>query len=188
MIEESMLGDDVERLAALAAAGDRAAMDQLLRRIQPEVLRRCGRFLPCVQDAEEACQDALLRVAEKLPGFQWRSTFSTWLHTVVSNSALSTYRSLKRRADRQFSDDELLALRADPRTTSVIAGSRLDLLNAVARLEADRPHLVAPFVLRDISQLSYDEIAGQLAVPLGTVKSQIHDARKAVQELIAERL
>lgn len=131
-----MLGDDVERLAALAAAGDRAAMDQLLRRIQPEVLRRCGRFLPCVQDAEEACQDALLRVAEKLPGFQWRSTFSTWLHTVVSNSALSTYRSLKRRAGRQFSDDELLALRADPRTTSVIAGSRLDLLNAVARLEA----------------------------------------------------
>lgn len=181
-----MLGDDVERLAALAAAGDGAAMDQLLRRIQPEVLRRCGRFLPCVQDAEEACQDALLRVAGRLPGFQWRSTCSTWLHTVVSNSALSTYRSLKRRADRQLSDDELLTLRADPRTTSVIAGSRLDLLNAVARFEADRPHLVAVRAARHLpAQLRRDR--GQLAVPLGTVKSQIHDARKAVQKLIAEQ-
>lgn len=182
-----MLGEDVERLAAKAASGDRAALDQLLRQIQPEVLRRCGRFLPCLQDAEEACQDALMRVADKLPHFEWRSTFSTWLYTVVSNSALSTFRSLKRRADRQFNADDLLALRPDPRTTSVIAGSRLDLLDALERLEHDRPHLVAPFVLRDISQLSYAEIAVCMAAPVGTVKSQIHDARQAVQKLLAER-
>ncbi|MFD8495329.1 RNA polymerase sigma factor [Amycolatopsis sp. NPDC059657] len=173
---------DVETLAAEAAV-DPAAMDRLLRRIEPEVLRRCARFLPCRQDAEEACQDALLKVAANLGEFQWRSKFSTWLHTIVSNSALSTYRSLKRRSDRQFSD-ELLELRPDPRTTSVIAGSRLDLLDALEKLEATKPQVVRPFILRDISQLTYAEIAEELASPLGTVKSQVHDARQAIQQLL----
>lgn len=182
-----MLNDEIERLAADAARGDRAALDHLLRQIQPEVLRRCARFLPCRQDAEEACQDALLRVAENLPGFEWRSRFSTWLHTVVTNSARGTYRSLKRRADRQFSGEALLQQRPDPRTTSVIAGSRLDLLDAVETLEASRPQLVAPFLLRDVCQLSYAEIAEQLAAPVGTVKSRVHDARQAIQQLVAIR-
>ncbi|SDY38731.1 RNA polymerase sigma-70 factor, ECF subfamily [Amycolatopsis xylanica] len=173
---------DVEALAAEAAT-DPAAMDRLLRRIEPEVLRRCGRFLPCREDAEEACQDALLKVSANLAGFQWRSKFSTWLHTIVSNSALSTYRSLKRRSER-LSGDEALELRPDPRTTSVIAGSRLDLLDALEKLDASKPQVVRPFILRDISQLTYAEIAEELDSPLGTVKSQVHDARQAIQQLL----
>nr|CEL14671.1 sigma subunit sigma24-like protein [Kibdelosporangium sp. MJ126-NF4] len=159
------------------------ALDELLRKIQPGVLRLCGRYLPCVQDAEEACQDVLLKVAEHLPRFEWRSKFSTWLHTVVSNSALTTYRSLKRRAVQTGVDDQLAA-RPDPRTTSVIAGSRVDLLDALETLEADRPKLAAAFVLRDISQLSYAEIARQLDVPEGTVKARVHNARQVVRELL----
>ncbi|MCP3802795.1 sigma-70 family RNA polymerase sigma factor [Allokutzneria sp. A3M-2-11 16] len=183
-----MLGDqDAEALARRVSDGDHSALDELLRSIQPGVLRHCGRYLPCRQDAEEACQDALLRVAEKLPGFEWRSKFSTWLHTVVSNSALSTYRSLKRRADKQISDDTVLATRPDPRTTSVIAGSRIDLLDALERLEAERPRIAAAFVLRDVSRLTYAEIAEHMAVPVGTVKSQVHDARIVVREWLAER-
>ncbi|WP_370942486.1 RNA polymerase sigma factor [Amycolatopsis sp. cg5] len=173
---------DIEALAAEAAT-DPAAMDRLLRRIQPEVLRRCGRFLPCREDAEEACQDVLLKVSANLPGFQWRSKFSTWLHTIVSNSSLSTYRSLKRRSDRQFSD-ESLELRPDPRTTSVIAGSRLDLLDALEKLDVSKPQVVRPFILREISQLTYAEIADELESPVGTVKSQVHDARQAIQQLL----
>ncbi len=182
-----MSTEDVERLAAQAATGDQAALDRLLRQIQPEVLRQCVRFLPCRQDAEEACQDALLQVSVHLSGFQWRSTFRTWLHAVVANSARATYRRLRRHAERQLAGDELLERRPDPRTTSVIAGSRLDLLDAVERLEVDHPHLVAPFVLRDLSQLTYAEIAEQLGAPVGTVKSRVHDARAAVQRLLAER-
>jgi RNA polymerase sigma-70 factor (ECF subfamily) len=70
---------------------------------------------------------------------------------------------------------------ADPRTTSVIAGSRLDFLDALDRLGAHRPELVTPLVLRDICQLDYDEIATHLAIPNGTVKSRIHDARLHVR-------
>ena len=178
--------EEVERLAADAVSGEPGALDTLLRHIQPEVLRRCSRFLPCVQDAEEACQDALLRVAEQLKTFEGRSKFSTWLYTVVSNSALQTYRTLKRRAQRQVGGVDLLDHRPDPRTTSVIAGSRIDLLDALEKLGAIRPGLVSPVVLRDIGQLPYQEIADHLRLPLGTVKSHVHDARLFVRSAMAE--
>jgi RNA polymerase sigma factor (sigma-70 family) len=176
---------DIEELAPLAAAGDRAAMDDLLREIQPRVLRHCARFLPYRQDAEEACQDVLLKVATKLHTFQGRSRFSTWLHEVTANQARQTYRTLRRRAAERTSD--VPVERPDPRTTSVIAGSRLDLLDAVERLEAEHPDLLAAFVLRDLGDLEYAEIASRLGVPLGTVKARIHAARRHVRDSLAER-
>jgi RNA polymerase sigma-70 factor (ECF subfamily) len=69
----------------------------------------------------------------------------------------------------------------DPRTTSVIAGTRLDLLEALLDLERRHPALVESFVLRDLGELSYAEIAAVTASPLGTVKDRIHQARKFVQ-------
>src|SRR5262245_31400074 len=125
---------DVEEMARLAAGGDDTALADLLRVIEPDVLAKTGRFLPCRQDAEESCQDALLQVARNIGTFESRSKFSTWLHVVVANCARQTYRSLKRRAAEQASADHVLD-RPDPRTTSVIAGSRLDLLDALERLE-----------------------------------------------------
>lgn len=111
---------DVETLATHAANGDHAALDALLREIQPEVLRRCGRLLPYRQDAEEACQDALMQVARNITGFAGRSKFSTWLYPVVSNCARQTYRVLKRRGAEQ--SWTVAPEIADARTTSVIAG------------------------------------------------------------------
>jgi RNA polymerase sigma factor (sigma-70 family) len=178
--------DDTEELARRATAGDGAALDALLRRIQPEVLRRCARFLPHRQDAEEAAQDVLLQVARNIQRFEGRSKFSTWLHVIIANCCRQTYRALKRRFAEQASA-ELPLERPDPRTTSVIAGSRLDLLDALEKLERDKPDLVAPVVLRDICELEYAEIARLLDVPLGTIKSRIHDGRKRVQQSLLER-
>ncbi|MFE9612241.1 RNA polymerase sigma factor [Streptomyces sp. NPDC006012] len=169
-----------EDLARLAAAGDQAALDRLLAEVRPEVVRRCGRFLPCREDAEEAAQDVLLQVARKISTFEGRSRFSTWLFTVVSNCARQKYRELKRRAAEQPAVIEPME-RVDPRTTSVIAGSRLDLLEALDRLERERPDLVAPLVFRDICQLEYAEIAERIGIPLGTLKSRLHEARKQVR-------
>jgi RNA polymerase sigma-70 factor (ECF subfamily) len=170
-----------EELARHAAGGDRGALEELLALIRPRVLRRCARFLPCYQDAEEACQDVLLHVARGIGAFESRSRFSTWLYVVVANSARQTYRTLSRRAA-----EEAHAVpprdRPDPRTTSVIAGSRLDFLDALDRLEARRPDLVAPLVLRDVCQLDYREIATHLGIPEGTVKSRIHQARADVRD------
>lgn len=169
-----------EELARLAATGDRAALERLLAGLRPEVLRRCGRFLPCREDAEEAAQDVLLQVARHIAAFEGRSRFSTWLYTVVANCCRQKYRELKRRAAEQPVAVEP-AERVDPRTTSVIAGSRVDLLEALDRLEREHPHLVAPLVYRDICQLEYAEVAERVGIPLGTLKSRLHEARKQVR-------
>ena len=179
------MDDLTEDLARRAAAGDGAALDRLLARIQPAVLRQCQRLLPCREDAEEAAQDALLRVATTIAGFEGRSRFTTWLHVVVANCARATYRSLKRRAAER-PEDLSPADVTDPRRTSVIAGSRVDILDAMEDLEARKPDLIQALVLRDVSQLEYAEIAEQLKLPLGTVKSRIHEARKQVRQTLGE--
>jgi RNA polymerase sigma-70 factor, ECF subfamily len=175
--------DDIEALATRAAGGDGAALDSLLVEIQPRVRRICGRMLLYPEDAEEATQDALLLVATRIHTFAGRSRFTTWLHAVASNSARTTYRSLKRRS-AELPTDELPAA-ADPRTTSVIAGSRLDLLEALEILAVDHPALVEPLVLRDVQELEYADIAGLLDIPVGTVKSRIHSARQILQPLLS---
>ena len=67
----------------------------------------------------------------------------------------------------------------------MIAGSRLDLLEALEVLAATRPELVEPLVLRDVGELDYNEIARLLDLSLGTVKSRIHHARQFVRPLLA---
>jgi RNA polymerase sigma-70 factor, ECF subfamily len=175
--------DDLDALALRAAAGDRQALEDVLAEVQPRVRRICGRMLLFPEDAEEAAQDALLLVATKIDQFGGRSRFTTWLHAVASNSARGTYRTLKRRAAERPTDD--LPVAPDPRTTSVIAGSRLDLLEALEVVGTSHPELVEPLVLRDVQQLEYSEIARLLDLPLGTVKSRIHAARTAVRPLLA---
>ncbi|MFF4545034.1 RNA polymerase sigma factor [Streptomyces sp. NPDC001435] len=176
-MDDAVLTED---LARRAAAGDPAALDRLLTEVRPEVVRRCGRFLPCREDAEEAAQDVLLQIARKISTFEGRSRFSTWLYTVVTNCARQKYRELKRRAAEQPASIEPSQY-VDPRTTSVIAGSRVDLLEALDRLEREHPHLVAPLIYRDICQLEYAEVAERVGIPLGTLKSRLHEARKQVR-------
>ena len=77
--------------------------------------------------------------------------------------------------------------RPDPRTTSVIAGTRLDLLEAMETLERDHPQFVEPLLLRDVYGLPYEEIAEQIGAPLGTIKAQIHHGRRLVRPMLADR-
>jgi RNA polymerase sigma-70 factor (ECF subfamily) len=177
--------EELEELAARAASGDKTVLPQLLQAIRPQVQRRVAKFLPYREDAEEAVQDTLLQVANKVHTFKGTGSFAGWVTIVATNQARQTYRSLKRRSVEQSA--EVLPESVDPRTTSVIAGSRLDLLEALEALESSHPQLVQPLVLRDLGALSYAEIADELDVPLGTVKARIHQARKAVAERLAVR-
>ncbi len=173
----------VEELAVRARSGEPSAVDQLLEAVRPGVLEQCGRFLPNRQDAEEACQDTLLAVARRITTFEGRSQFSTWLHAVTANCCLATYRTLKRRAAGVA--PAAPGEHPDPRTTSVIAGSRIDLLDALEQIEAAHPQLVPPVVLRDVCGLEYAAIASELDVPLGTVRSRIHEGRSHLRRLLA---
>lgn len=175
--------DDVERLARAAAGGDPAALDALLAAVQPDVLRLCARFLPHREDAEEACQDTLLALSRGIGRFEGRSSFRTWLHRLTANRARSTYQALRRRCVAEAAGVPLPD-RPDPRRTSVVAGTRLDLLDALESLPAE---FAEPVTLRDVLGLSYRDIAELMGVPEGTVKSRIHQARHRLRAHLGER-
>lgn len=109
---------------------------------------------------------------------------------MVANCSRQKYRELKRRAVEQPAHaDEAGApeRRPDPRTTSVIAGSKVDVLEALERLEQESPHLVAPLVYRDLCQMDYNEIVDRLGIPLGTVKSRLYHARRHIRPWLASQ-
>lgn len=167
--------DRLEELRLAAVDGDDAALEQLLEAMTPLVQRRCARMLPCPQDAEEASQDAMLAIAQNLADFRGTGSFPGWVSSIAANSSRSTYRRLKQRSEVASAE---LPHAPDVRTTSVIAGSRLDLLEALEELETEHPELARSFVLRDLAALSYAEIADAEAVPLGTIQARIHRARR----------
>ncbi|MGH3413965.1 MAG: RNA polymerase sigma factor [Marmoricola sp.] len=180
------IGDDerLEELVVQARGGDPAALEELLTRIRPMVVGRCRKFLPFNDDADEAAQDALLAIATKLDQFSGRGSFRGWAVAVASNSARDTYRSLTRRAAARAT--AVLPERPDARTTSVIAGVRLDVLEALDELERRSPKLVEPFMLRDLGGLPYDQIAALTQMPVGTVKARIHQARTFMRSALVE--
>ena len=175
--------DEIDELARHARNGDRDALESLLAATRPRVLNICRGVLPYSGDAEDACQEAMLNVATKIGSWGGRGRFTTWLHVVAVNSARSTYRRMKNLATPTDFEDGAHD-RPDPRTTSVIAGTRLDLLEAMETIERDHPQYVEPLLLRDVYGLPYDEIAALVDAPLGTVKAQIHHGRKLARPLL----
>jgi len=168
---------DLDALARAAVVGDAQALEELLRRAEPFVAQRCRAVLPNEHDAQEATQDALLAVAKRIGGFEGRAAFTTWLYRVSSNSAIDTYRRLKRHT---VGRDELPEL-ADDRRTSVIAGTRIDLLEAIEQVD---PKFAEPVILRDIQGMDYAAIAAALDIPVGTAKSRIHEGRQQIQRVL----
>ena len=184
MTVEGVGPDEVDELARRAQQGDREALEALLATVRPRALNVCRGVLPHLPDAEDACQEALINVAAKIGSWGGRGRFTTWMHVVAVNSARSTYRRMKNQAAPSDPQATGAMEKPDPRTTSVIAGTRLDLLDAMETLERDHPKFVEPLLLRDVYGLSYEEIAEQVGAPLGTVKAQIHHGRKLVRPLL----
>ena len=178
-----MTPDDIDDLARRARDGDREALESLLEAVRPRALNVCRGVLPYSGDAEDACQEALLNIATKIGSWNGRSRFTTWMHVVALNSARTTYRKMKNQAvptDFEGGHHD----RPDPRTTSVIAGTRLDLLDAMESIEQQHPQYVEPLLLRDVYGMAYEDIAVLIDVPLGTVKAQIHHGRKLARPLL----
>ncbi len=176
--------DDIDDLARRAQEGDRDALEALLAAVRPRCLNVCRGVLPYSGDAEDACQEALINIANKIGSWHRNGRFTTWMHVVAVNSARTTYRRMKNQA---FSSDVLPLEKPDPRTTSVIAGTRLDLLEALETIEKDHPQFVEPLILRDVYGMSYDDIAQQIGAPIGTIKAQIHHGRKLARPLLREQ-
>ena len=184
----AMTADEIDEVARRASEGDRDALEVLLGAIRPRALSVCRGVLPHLPDAEDACQDALIKISEKIGTWNGNARFTSWMHVVALNAARSAYRRMKNQASA--SDPQLAGplQRPDPRTTSVIAGTRLDLLEAMEKLERSHPVLVEPLMLRDVYGMAYGEIASLLDIPLGTVKAQVHRGREFARPLLRERV
>lgn len=175
---ETLSGEEIERLAQLASQGDQQALASLLAGVHARVMARCRRALPNPADAEDASQEALLLVSRRIAGFKGESRFTTWLYRLTSNTLLDTYRRLKRQADEHGLDPEAIVARD---RTSVLAGNKVDLLEAMERIPRYQAEAV---MLRDFCQLDYGEIAHALDVPEGTAKRRVHEGRAHLKRLI----
>lgn len=187
---EPLTPDDLDELAHRARGGDADALERVLAAIRPRILNVCRGVLPYTPDAEDACQEALLSIATKIGSWNGRGRFTSWTHVVAVNASRTTYRRMKNQAVASGAASDPgspMADRPDPRTTSVIAGTRLDLLEAMEIIERDHPQFVEPLLLRDVYGMSYDEIAEQVGAPLGTIKAQIHHGRKLARPLLREQ-
>ncbi|MFH1763975.1 MAG: sigma-70 family RNA polymerase sigma factor [Gemmatimonadota bacterium] len=164
-------------LVERAQTGDARAFEALYRRLVGRIYALCLRMARDAQRAEELTQDVFVRAWERLGSFRGESEFTTWLHRLAVNVVLQEGRAKGRRESREES-------MADPgeylgRVREDFPGTRMDLERAIASLPEGARRVV---VLRDVYGYKYDEIAKMQGVALGTVKAQIHRARKLMRE------
>jgi RNA polymerase sigma-70 factor, ECF subfamily len=183
---------DDAALVAAAQAGDRAALEALLRRHQDRLYAVCRRLTGNEADAADACQDALIAIVRALPRFDGRAAFGTWAYRIATNAALDELRRRRRRpepagtvgdgtvGDGAVGDGAAPEAASRPGPTAAV-DARLDVDAALAGLP---PEFRAAVVLRDLCDLSYDEIAEVLDIPPGTVRSRIARGRAALADAL----
>ena len=172
---------DDARLTKAAQAGDRRALEQLLRRHHNQIHAICRRLAGNDADGQDATQEALIAIVRGLPRFGGKAKFSTWAYRVATNAALDELRRRSRRPVPTAAEpDDRLAGAPSVDDPAAVAG-RLDLDAALAQLpEVFR----APVVLRDVAGCDYAEIGQILRIPPGTVRSRIARGRTRLAELM----
>lgn len=175
------IGPDREReLIRRAQNGDQPALDALLRAHYDRIYAVCRRIAGNDADALDATQDALIAVVKGLPRFDGRARFGTWAYRVASNACLDELRRRKRRPDPGLPEVEEAPEGGQPLLDQQIS-DRLTLDDALRRV---RPEWREPVVLRDVGGLDYAEIAEQLGIPPGTVRSRIARGRRQLADLL----
>ncbi len=173
-----------------ARQGDQDAFEQLVRAYEKRVfaltLRMCGN----PEDAAEAAQEAFLAVWQGLKFFRGESSFSTWLYRLASNACVDLLRREGRHraaAGPSLDDEELRLETVDPAPTPQEAAERAELRrqieNGLRALPAEYRQVL---ILREMHQLSYEEIGQTLSLDPGTVKSRISRGRKRLQKFLME--
>ena len=185
---EGQADPDHDLLVAVRA-GERRALDDLLRRHQPRLWAVCRRLTGSDADADDATQEALVSIVRALPRFDGRSRFGTWAYRIAVNASLDELRRRRRRPDPGLPGEdgvhgshggpgtEPAATTPDPEGAALAA----DVDAALRRLP---PEFRAAVVLRDLCGLDYAEIAEVLDLPPGTVRSRISRGRAALVPIL----
>jgi RNA polymerase sigma-70 factor (ECF subfamily) len=171
-------------LVARAKRGDLDAFEALYRASAGRVFAVCLRMSGDRTKATELLQDVFVRVWEKLGSFRGESAFTTWAHRLAVNVVLEAQRKDKRTENRERGTGE--RENEDPMdlaawTAAPSVDDRIDLDNAIARLA---PGMRRVFVLHDIEGYQHNEIAKMTGQAEGTLRAQLHHARKQLMEAL----
>jgi RNA polymerase sigma-70 factor (ECF subfamily) len=165
----------------LAAGRHARAFDLIVPAFQDRVFRLAYSILKDRAAAEDAAQETFVRVWKALPGFDGRAALGTWIYAITRNTCLMELR--RRRPTVSFDDpdsDEAFRAAASIATGPAEDPERDNLLRMVDTLPRNQQEAVRLFYLED---RSYEVVAEQLGMPLGTVKNLLHRARKRLMEL-----
>jgi RNA polymerase sigma-70 factor (ECF subfamily) len=178
--EAQRRGAEAAELVARAKAGDAVAFDELVRKYRPRVYALALQLTGQASDADDITQDAFLKAYHKLPEFEGRSEFFTWIYRITLHRALNAKRDRKRRRTVPIDDPRLVAAVAadaegNPERAIQLRDRYRALLEAFDRLT---PLLQTTVVLTTLQGLSYKEAAVVLATTEGTIAWRIHEARR----------
>lgn len=181
--EAQRRGAEAAELVDRAKSGDTAAFDELVRKYRDRVYALALTLTGQASDADDITQDAFLKAYHKLPEFEGRSEFFTWIYRITLHRALNAKRDRKRRRFVPLDDPRLVAAVAvdshgDPERAVQLRQRYRALLEAFDQLT---PLLQTTVVLTTLQGLSYKEAAVVLETTEGTIAWRIHEARRKMQ-------
>jgi RNA polymerase sigma-70 factor (ECF subfamily) len=182
-------------LLAAAQAGDRAACDELLGAQRPRAIASALRVLHNQDDAEDAVQDAFVKIWRRLPDFEGRSSFATWVHRIVVNASLDLMRRRATRAEfvewteeqHKQAESPSAELAGEQTPESELGDREVASLVRVAVAELPLAHRQV-VELGELEDCSCREIAARLRCPVGTVLSRLHYARARLADALRPEL
>lgn len=177
------LEEDDARLVTASKGGDQDAFSLLVQRYQRRVFNLVLRMLQDYEEASEATQEAFLAAWQGLPAFRGEARFSTWLYRIAYNCALKQLEQRKRQRTLQQalqSEHTLDGSDDDPRSTY------LEMLDQQELVQSQLSQLPAKYrivlVLRHLQEMTYEEMAEVLTMPIGTIKTHLFRARNLLKE------
>jgi RNA polymerase sigma-70 factor (ECF subfamily) len=167
--------------------GDTSAFGEIVSKYQDKVYNLCRHMLRNAYDAEDAAQEVFLKACQALPKFQPEASLYTWLYRIATNTCID-YKK-KPIFESLFGDsgegERLVHDRASdaPSPEKLYQSKQIDqaLQEGLGKLS---PKLRAIIILKEVEELSYEEIADTLEISMGTVKSRIARAREELQKLM----
>jgi RNA polymerase sigma-70 factor, ECF subfamily len=173
--------DDLRVLVRQCLAGEQAAMLALVERFRGQVFGLCYRMLGQRQDAEDAAQETFVRVLKNLHRWDPERDFQPWLLAIAGNRCRTALASRRRRPVADSAVELLADDSPDQRPAQHLAE---EVHLALAELRAEYRQA---FVLFHEHELSYAEIAESMEVPIGTIKTWVHRARRELIDHLRHR-
>ena len=178
---------DEHELVRRCQNGDKRAMETIMRQYQQWVYNIAYGMLSNPEDASDVAQDVFLWLWENIGQFRFKSQFSTWLYRIVTNRCLNLKDQRQRRKTDPMEIDDSQPWTpldtATPERTVLQAEQREILQKALDALKDDYRKIL---ILREMQDLSYEELAEVLGCSVGRVRSRLHEARQALRKAIQQ--